>query len=97
MGEECSIRLGENINEISSAFSQVNNFFDCLPLAVAIEDKYLCVNSGIGSIDNLTQIKEVIRPVKVRNSQIVMDLLWSGTPNQKNLNYESQPCSDEEI
>lgn len=54
LGEECSIRLGENINELSSVFNQINNFFDCLPLAAAIEDKFLCIHSGIGSIDNLT-------------------------------------------
>jgi hypothetical protein len=68
-----------------------------LPLAAAIEDKFLCVHSGIGSIDNLTEIKEVVRPVKVRNSQVVMDLLWSGTKDEKRLNYESRACTDEEI
>ena len=97
LGEECSIRLGENINEISSVFSQINNFFDCLPLAAAVQDKFLLVHSGIGSIDNLLEIKEVVRPVKVRNSQTVMDLLWSGTKDEKRLNYESKKCSEEEM
>lgn len=54
LGEECSIRLGENINELGSAFNYINNFFDCLPLAAALEDKFLCIHSGIGSLDNLT-------------------------------------------
>jgi protein phosphatase len=87
LGEECSIRLGENINELSSAFNSINNFFDCLPLAAAIEDRFLCLHSGIGSIENLMEIKDVVRPVKVRNSQVVMDLLWSGTKDEKKLNY----------
>ena len=94
-GEECSLRLGENINELSSVFDQINNFFDCLPLAAAIEDKFLCVHSGVGSITDLTEIKEVMRPVKVRNSQTVMDLLWSGTKDEKRLNYEAKACTDE--
>ena len=97
LGEECSIRLGENINDLSSVFSQINNFFDSLPLAAVIEDRFLLLHSGIGSINNLTEIKDVVRPVKVRNNQIVMDLLWSGTQDEKRLNYESKACSDADI
>lgn len=93
MGEECSIRMGENISDLNSAFNHINNFFDCLPLAAAIEDKYLCLNSGVGSISSLVEVKDVVRPIKVRNSQVVMDLLWSGTRDEKRLNYESHNCS----
>lgn len=95
LGEECSIRLNENINDLNSVFNQINMFFDCLPLAAAIEDKFLCLNSGIGSINSLIDVKEVVRPVKVKNNQIVMDLLWSGTKDEKKLNYESRNCTDE--
>lgn len=42
--------------------------FDLLPLAAAVEDKFLCVNGGIGDIDGLVDIKNVARPVKVRES-----------------------------
>lgn len=97
LGEECSIRLGESIADLGSAFSHINNFFDCLPLAAAIEDRYLCLNSGVGSIGSLLEVKEVVRPVKVRNSQVVTDLLWSGTRDEKRLNYESRSCSEEEV
>ena len=55
----------------------INSVFELMPLAVAIEDRYLCVNSGIGSIQDLVSIKEISRPVKVRSNQNVMDLLWS--------------------
>jgi hypothetical protein len=89
--------MGENISEANSAFSNINNFFDCLPLAAAIEDRFLCVSSGVGSINSLMEIKDVVRPVKVRNHQVVMDLLWSGTRDEKRLNYESKNCSDEDI
>ncbi len=56
-GEECSVRLGENINDPSSCFNMINAVFELMPLAVAIEDRYLCVNSGIGSIQDLISIK----------------------------------------
>jgi hypothetical protein len=48
-----------------------------MPFAVAIEDKYLCLNSGIGSITELVTVKDIPRPIKVKNNQDVMDLLWS--------------------
>lgn len=50
LGEECSMRLGENINDPNSAFQAINKVFDLLPLAAAIEDKFLCLNGGIGNI-----------------------------------------------
>ena len=58
-------------------FNAFNTVFDLMPLAVAIEDKYLCVNSGIGSITDIVTLKDINRPVKVRNNQNVIDLLWS--------------------
>lgn len=42
--------------------------FDLLPLAAAVEDKFLCVNGGVGDIDSLVDIKNVARPVRVRDS-----------------------------
>lgn len=66
---------------------QINAFFECLPLAAAIEDRFLCVNSGIGSISSLLEVRDIVRPVKVRGCQTVMDLLWSGTRDEKRLNY----------
>lgn len=55
----------------------INSVFELMPLAVAIEDRYLCVNSGIGSISDLIAVKDVSRPAKVKNNQTVIDLLWS--------------------
>jgi arsenate reductase-like glutaredoxin family protein len=89
--------MGDNIADPNSVFAQINAFFDCLPLAAAIEDRFLCLSSGIGSISSLLEVRDVVRPIKVRSSQTVMDLLWSGTRDEKRLNYESKQCSDEEI
>jgi hypothetical protein len=38
-------------------------------------------------------VNNVVRPVKVRNNPVVMDLLWSGSKDEKVLNYESKTCS----
>ena len=94
LGEECALRLGDTISDPNSLFAHVNAFFDALPLAAAIEDRFLCVNSGVGSISSLVEVRDVVRPVKVRSNQTVVDLLWSGTPSEKRLNYESKHCSD---
>lgn len=42
--------------------------FDLLPLAAAIEDKFLCINGSIGDIESLITIKNIIRPTKVREN-----------------------------
>lgn len=65
-GEECETRLGENINDPQSVFQTLNNMFDLLPVAAAVEDKFLCVNGGIGDIGGLVEIKNIIRPIKVK-------------------------------
>ena len=38
-GEECQKRLGEDINDPNSAFAQINNAFDMMPLAAIVSDK----------------------------------------------------------
>ena len=60
------MRLGENINDPQSVFQVLNAMFDLMPLAAAIEDKFLCVNGSIGDIPGLMDIKNVVRPVKVK-------------------------------
>ena len=35
--------------------------------------------------------------MKVRESQVLMDLLWSGNKAEPRLKYEAKKCSDEEI
>jgi protein phosphatase len=53
---------------------------ELLPLAAIIENKFLCVNGGIGEIGGLIDIKNVVRPVKVKESKIAMELLWADVP-----------------
>lgn len=36
LGEECTVRIGENIDDPQSIFQTLNRMFDLLPLAAAI-------------------------------------------------------------
>lgn len=38
-GEECTKRLGEDINDPNSVFAKINEAFDQMPLAAIISDK----------------------------------------------------------
>lgn len=70
--------------------------FELLPLAAAIEDKFLCVNGGIGDINGLMDIKNVVRPTKVRENETVMELLWSDISDNGPLpeGYKAKRLSD---
>ncbi len=49
LGEECAIRLGEDINNINSVFLNINKVFEYLPVAALIDDKIFCVHNGLGN------------------------------------------------
>lgn len=38
-GQECAVRLGEDINDANSVFAKMNEFFDMMPLAAVLQDK----------------------------------------------------------
>ena len=68
-----------------------------LPFAAAIEDKFLCINGGVGNIDSLIDIKNIERPARVRESQTIVDLLWSELGGDQNLGYKSHRASETEV
>lgn len=73
--------------------------FDLLPLAAAVQDKFLCVNGGIGDIGGLVEIKNIVRPTKVRENPIVMELLWSDCVGHEGAllpGYKANKLADEE-
>jgi protein phosphatase len=53
LAEECAVRMNENINDPNSVYNSLNRVFDLLPMGAVIEDKILCVHSGIGSLKTL--------------------------------------------
>jgi len=83
-GEECATRLGENIDDPNSVFQRFNRLFEYLPLAAVIQDKILCVHSGIGNtLGSIQELEMINRPIEVtqdsfqRDHQLLWDLLWS--------------------
>ena len=45
------------------------------------------MHGGIGGIDSLYSIKDVIRPTKVKGNQIVADILWSSCEEGNKVGY----------
>lgn len=78
---ECKAKLGEDPDNQNSIFNQICNLFNYLPLAATINDKILCVHSGIGdNIKSLNDIASIKRPCDIYNNVLVYELLWS-TPS----------------
>jgi len=90
LGQECSRRLGEDINDPNSIFHKLNDMFEYLPLAAIINDKgannkVFCVHAGIGStLQKIEDIEKIQRPLKItlgsinnETQQAAMELLWS--------------------
>lgn len=88
LGDECTKRLGEDINDPHSVFAKINEAFDQMPLAAIINDKQqkiLCCHGGIGpTIQDIEGIEAIPRPFEIKlggdnseNQQKVIDLLWS--------------------
>lgn len=75
-GEECTKRLGEDINQASSVFAKINEMFDWLPLAAIILDKgsqnkVFCVHGGIGSTAmKVEEIEKIQRPIQINLGEI---------------------------
>eukprot|EP00898_Chlorokybus_atmophyticus_P005273 jgi/Chlat1/5747/Chrsp38S05574 len=74
---ECVERMGET--EGLEAWRRFNRLFNWLPLAALIEGKIMCMHGGVGrSIDRISQIEEIQRPLRMRDGGVqLMDLLWS--------------------
>lgn len=87
--EECRSKLDEDPQHPKSIYNQINSAFEMMPLAAVIEDKFLCVHSGIGSTWKLLGDLEVImKPVVLTRAsdntsvQLAMELLFS-EPTEK--------------
>ena len=99
-GEECANRLGEDINDPKSVFQRFNKLFEYLPLAAVIQDRILCIHSGIGSnVRTVQDIESINRPLEIvqdstrKDHQIALDLLWSDPVQGDNDNGVTQSTS----
>lgn len=99
-GEECKRRLHEDINDPNSAFQSINNAFAWFPFGALIENKILCVHSGIGpNLTKLDDIAKINRPIEMSSDsstseqEIMYNALWS-YPNETKLGYQNMPCKE---
>eukprot|EP00826_Nyctotherus_ovalis_P008327 TRINITY_DN1214_c0_g3_i2.p1 TRINITY_DN1214_c0_g3~~TRINITY_DN1214_c0_g3_i2.p1 ORF type:complete len:517 (+),score=114.74 TRINITY_DN1214_c0_g3_i2:931-2481(+) len=82
--EECAERLRDDVEEPTSVFSTINQFFNWLPLAAVIDSKIVCLHGGIGyTVNSLEDITRLTRPLEVvhetftMEQQVLIDILWS--------------------
>ena len=83
-GEECRVKLEENIDDPSSFFQRINKIFEYLPLAAVVDNEVFCVHGGIGNtLKKIEDIERLERPIEVSHypknqfEKIVFDVLMS--------------------
>lgn len=98
-GEECAVKLEENIDEPHSFFNKFNIIFQYFPMAALVNKEILCLHSGIGQIlRKIEDIERMERPIEISHpsinfyEKIVWDILYSclaTKENNNNLNKKS--------
>ncbi|KAG5441815.1 GTP-binding nuclear protein gsp1/Ran [Clonorchis sinensis] len=74
--DECKRRFSIKLWKIFS------DCFNCLPVAAIVGDKIFCCHGGLSpDLQNMDQIRQIIRPTDVPDTGLLCDLLWSD-PNQ---------------
>jgi len=52
--------------------------FNCLPVCGLIDEKIICMHGGLSpEINNMDQIRQLVRPTDVPDQGIICDLLWA--------------------
>lgn len=82
LAEECRSRLGEDVDSPDSVYARLNAFFECLPLAAVLENRILCVHSGISSTaKNLAEVETLKSQIVINRSEALLEaafeFLWS--------------------
>ncbi|XP_018321657.1 serine/threonine-protein phosphatase alpha-2 isoform-like isoform X1 [Agrilus planipennis] len=59
--------------------------FNCLPVAATIDDKIFCCHGGLSpDLQNVEQIRRILRPTDVPDKGLLCDLLWSDPDKEQN-------------
>ena len=59
--------------------------FNCLPVSAILDDKIICMHGGLSSdLENVEQIKKIVRPTDVPEQGLLCDLLWSDPDSEAN-------------
>jgi len=52
--------------------------FNCFPAAAVVDEKIICMHGGLSpEINNLDQVKRIVRPTDVPDTGLLCDLLWA--------------------
>lgn len=79
--EECRQKLDDDLVSNNSVFRNICDLFEYLPLAATINDKILCIHSGIGdNIKTLDDILNIKKPYNIYETPGALDILWN-VPN----------------
>lgn len=101
-GEECEIKLKEDIKDKNSIFMKINNLFQYLPFAAVVGKNFFCVHGGIGqTVELINDIGKISRPFqishdsnKMSNEQIIVnELLWTDPLISKNMQEKEDKAS----
>ena len=77
--DECKRRYSIKLWKI---FTDV---FNCLPVAALVDEKILCMHGGLSpDLQNLDQIKKILRPTDIPEQGLLCDLLWSDPDKEVN-------------
>lgn len=64
-------------------WKQFTDTFNCMPVAALVEDRILCVHAGVSpELQDLDQIRKILRPTDVPDSGLICDLLWADPSTQ---------------
>ena len=95
LGEECAVKLEENIDDPTSFFQKINKIFEYLPLAAVIDNAILCVHGGIGkTLKKIEDIERLERPIEISHcpknnyEKIVIDIILSDPSEDDELENE---------
>merc|ERR1719197_1022065 len=54
------------------------DLFNCLPYVALIDEKIICMHAGLSpDLNNLDQIRRLVRPTDVPDTGVICDLLWA--------------------
>jgi serine/threonine-protein phosphatase PP1 catalytic subunit len=59
-------------------WKQFTECFNYLPVAALIDEKIFCMHGGLSpELNNVEQIKKIVRPTDIPDTGLLCDLLWS--------------------
>ncbi|KAK8841619.1 hypothetical protein M9Y10_027244 [Tritrichomonas musculus] len=75
--DECERKLNYSLWHL------FNDVFDTLPIGAVVGKQFFCVHGGLSPyLENLNDVKNIVRPCPVFNDALTSDLLWTD-PNPK--------------